>query len=123
MPLLTAEQILSADDLQTKDVEIPEWGGSVRIREISAAEAEAAKEAAKGDGMQVFYGMIAKCVINEAGDPVFTLEQARQLTTKSNRPLMKLGKAVLGINGMGEEAEAELAKNSETPAGDDGCSA
>jgi hypothetical protein len=122
MALLTAQQILDAQDLRTEDVKIEEWGGSVRIREISAADAEAAKEAAGEDGKRLFLEMIARCVVDEQGQPSFTREQADGLLKKSNRPLMKLGKAVMHINGMTEEAQKELSKNSEAPADGDGCS-
>jgi hypothetical protein len=88
MALLTAQQILDAQDLRTEDVKIEEWGGSVRIREISAADAEAAKEAAGEDGKRLFLEMIARCVVDEQGQPSFTREQADGLLKKSNRPLM-----------------------------------
>ena len=32
MNLLSKTAILAAQDLQTEDVEVPEWGGAVRVR-------------------------------------------------------------------------------------------
>ncbi len=36
--LLTREQILGADDLKHDEVEVEEWGGRVRIRELTGGE-------------------------------------------------------------------------------------
>jgi hypothetical protein len=36
--LLTREQILEAKDIQTKEIEVPEWGGKLRIKQLSAKE-------------------------------------------------------------------------------------
>ncbi|GAB3117818.1 hypothetical protein GCM10027160_28930 [Streptomyces calidiresistens] len=38
MALLSKAQILAADDLPTRDVKVPEWGGSVRVRTLSGTE-------------------------------------------------------------------------------------
>ena len=40
MALLTKEQINEIDDRPTLEVEIPEWGGSVLIRTLSAAQVD-----------------------------------------------------------------------------------
>ena len=32
MTLLSKTAILTANDLQTEDIEVPEWGGAVRVR-------------------------------------------------------------------------------------------
>jgi hypothetical protein len=41
MSLLTAEQILASRPWPTEEVEVPEWGGSVRVRALSATEIDA----------------------------------------------------------------------------------
>ena len=38
MALLTRNQILEAKDIKTKDIEVPEWGGTIRIKQLSAKE-------------------------------------------------------------------------------------
>lgn len=37
---LSREAILSVDDVETRDVDVPQWGGTVRVRSISALERE-----------------------------------------------------------------------------------
>lgn len=36
--MLTRDEILQAQDLETEDVEVPEWGGTVRVRELTGHE-------------------------------------------------------------------------------------
>ena len=40
MTLLSKTEILTANDLQTEDVEVPEWGGAVRVRSFTGRERE-----------------------------------------------------------------------------------
>ena len=37
---LSAEDILAAEDIETVDVLVPEWGGTVKLRSLSGKEAE-----------------------------------------------------------------------------------
>ena len=39
--LLTRDLILKADDIQTREVEVPEWGGTVLIRALTGTERDA----------------------------------------------------------------------------------
>ena len=41
MTLLSKTAILAAQDLQTEDVEVPEWGGAVRVRSLTGRERDA----------------------------------------------------------------------------------
>jgi hypothetical protein len=116
MSYLTAEQILAAEDLQTEDVDIPAWGGKVRVRTISAQEAQDANDRAEKFGHPMAIEVAALAVVDGEGKPIFSIEQAKQLLGKSNHAFTTMVKAVLRLNGLGEEAEKELAKNCETPA-------
>ena len=122
MALLTAEQILAAQDLPTKDVYIKEWGGTVRVASITAEDAENARLAADKGG-DILSEMLSRCAVDEAGNRLFSVEQAKQLKKKSNRAFMKFGMAALELNGMTEEAQKDIAGNSKAPADGDGSSA
>ena len=41
---LTKEQILNADDLKRKEVDVPEWGGTVLLRELTGRERDSFEE-------------------------------------------------------------------------------
>ena len=56
--LLNKEQILNADDLTFEDVEVPEWGGTVRIRCLESTERDEFEQSlldAKGKNSQREY--------------------------------------------------------------------
>ena len=51
MTLLFKTAILAAQDLQTEDVEVPEWGGAVRVRSFTGRERDAFQASmVRGDG-------------------------------------------------------------------------
>lgn len=93
--LLTAAQILAADDLPFEIVEVPEWGGSVRLRTMTAGEASA-----YGDSIRTATGgiirellpekLLARCIVGDDGLPVFSEEKVRQLSGKSSLIIQRL---------------------------------
>lgn len=46
-PYLSREQIREAPDLQERDVDVPEWGGKVRIRPLTIDERKLMKDRSK----------------------------------------------------------------------------
>ena len=44
MARLSRDQILEADDLKTEEIEVPEWNGSVVVRELRGRERDAFEE-------------------------------------------------------------------------------
>ena len=75
---LSRDDILAVQDCKSAEVEVPEWGGTVRIRELSASEVESIGLgiATSEGGMDIrrAEGMMAKvvawAVIDENGKPV-----------------------------------------------------
>jgi hypothetical protein len=107
--LLTADEILQAEDIITMEVDVPEWGGSVKLRSLSGADAMRFIEAVgKKAGSAV--DIVALCAVDDAGNPLFTEEQWDKLKTKSLRAILRLQRAALEINGLTEESAAQ-AKN------------
>jgi len=41
MSLLSKTAILAANDLKSEDIEVPEWGGAVRVRSFTGRERDA----------------------------------------------------------------------------------
>lgn len=134
MGLLTAEEIIAADDIEYRDVPVPEWtpgyvkGGDVeprcvRLRTMTAAEAiEFATEFSSLDQAgrnAVIIVMIAKCAVDAEGNPLFSEEQVGSLRSKSFPVYNRLQKEVLDLNGFGDEETATEAekKDSEKAAG------
>ena len=78
--LLSKDAILLAQDRPTLDVDVPEWGGTVRVREMSGnqrAEYEQltlkrdqADADATADNIRAI--VVAACAVDDAGEPLFT---------------------------------------------------
>jgi hypothetical protein len=116
--LLSREAILGADDLRTQDVDVPEWGGKVRIRSLTAHDRDAIETAVYGaqkegkyapENVRALYA--AGCIVDEKGDPLFSAADVEALGRKSAAALNRVYEAVLELNAIAEGDIEELAKN------------
>lgn len=119
MALLTREAILSADDLPTKEVPVPRWGGSVRVRSMTGCERdqfEAEIVSARRDGKispgNVRARFVAMCVIDENGDNVFSAADIEALGKKSAATLDLIYQEILSFNALSDDDVDELVGNS-----------
>ncbi len=80
MTLLSKTAILTANDLQTEDIEVPEWGGAVRVRSFTGRERDAFESSmVRGDGRDrkvdltnMRARLVGLTVIDETGQRLFT---------------------------------------------------
>lgn len=129
--LLTKDAILSADDLVTEDVEVPEWGGTVRVRAISGAERDAFEQAIvtrKGKNVttnlaNIRAKMVALCVVDENGQRLFGDKDVLLLGTKSAAALDRVFTVAQQLAGLTDKDVDELAENLEPGQSDDSTSA
>lgn len=111
---LDKSAILAALKPQTEEVEIP--GGTVIVSQISATDYINlwTDPTMKGDGGEVDMAkftprLVAACVVDEAGNRIFTDEEADLLGKGASKPFAILADAARRLNGLsGEET-----KNSE----------
>jgi len=122
--MLTREQILAANDLPIERVSVPEWGGSVCIRTLTAAQREEwEKQAGDAKGKwQIRATLVAAAVCDEAGKPLFTANDVAALAAKSAPPIIRIFEAANKQSGISEEDVAELEKNSEANPSDSSAS-
>jgi hypothetical protein len=120
MKLLTADAILAADDLTAEVVEVPEWGGSVRVRVMTGDERQTFEEAmlaadeAEQTVMPEFRSRLAALtIVDEEGERLFSDEQISQLGRKSAAALDRVCEVASRINGLRPEDIEELAGNSD----------
>lgn len=111
--LLSAACILEVEDLAHEDVQVKEWGGVVRIRQLDAeglsnltAEMEKPENAKQG----IFIMLIATATDLE-GNPLFKGEDLEKLKRKNPRVMNRLQRVAIRLNQIGEESEAELKKD------------
>jgi hypothetical protein len=117
--LLSKEAILAADDRPTMDVEVPEWGGTVRVRALSGAERDAYEIALAGirpDGtrrpnlVNVRARLIALTVVDEAGARMFSDKDAEALGAKSAAAMQRVFEAAQRLSALTDEDVEELAE-------------
>ena len=117
--LLNKEQIKSVSDLETLDVEVPEWGGTVRLKSLTGAERDRFEASVvQGQGRNTTVNMqnlraklVAQSAIGEDGKPLFTEEDVKWLGEKSAKALNRLFNAAQQLSGLSESDVKELAGN------------
>ena len=127
MQILTREQILSADDLPKEVCEIPEWGGSVYVKTLSARakeEWEQAMYATKSDKRDdnitnIRASLTALTCCDDDGVAIFTKADIEILNEKSSSALERVFNAACKLNRIGTNDVEELAKNSDETHDDD----
>jgi hypothetical protein len=127
---LSREDILKTDDLEVRDVEVPEWGGTVRIRAMSGTERDAydasrMERAADGTYVPTFVNsrakLVARSIVDDNGVLLFSEVDVVALGRKSAVALGRVFEAAAELSGLSDGDD--LAGNSEAaPSGDSGSS-
>lgn len=120
MAILDKTAILAADDLSYEDVEVPEWGGMVRVRMLSALERDGLmaeffdleKNKVRSNKLPEFrVRLAALTMVDEAGERLFGDKEIAALGKKSSAAIERVAEAAAQLNGLGAEAEEALEKN------------
>ncbi len=121
MSILSADEILQADDLPREMVSVPEWGKGrcVYVRTMTATERDAfeiAELAARGKNIKAnvagLRGRLAAATIcNEAGVRLFEAGHGEALGKKSAPALDRIFTVAARLNKISEKDVEELAKN------------
>jgi len=115
MTLLSKTAILCANDLQTEDVEVPEWFGSVRVRSLNGRERDAFEASmVRGEGKDrkvdltnMRARLVGLTVIDEGTD-----DEVDLLGSKSGAALDRVFAVAQKLNGLSGADVEELTKNS-----------
>ena len=112
--LLNKQQIKEIDDLPMKILEIPEWGGELKIKMMNAKqrmEFEKLTEKIKVPIENIIYMVIYSCV-NEDGSLFFSIDDKEFLQSKSADVLCRIFKEAVSLSVMTDAGIEEKAKNS-----------
>lgn len=123
MALIGRKQIDEVVDLKTEDVPVPEWGGEVRLRELSSKQRsliEATTIGAKGQSVEVrieaFKTLrektVAAALIDQDGKRLYEDKEFAQLGLKSGQVIERLFQKVQELSGMTEKAVKDAEGNS-----------
>lgn len=113
MGVLTRDAILGAEDLPRERVEVPEWGGDVFVRVLTAAEyGEITKGADEADPMSAAGRMMVRALVDEAGERLFADDDIPALMAKNAAVWTRLLQVAMTVNKLTDDDIAELEKNS-----------
>ena len=113
---LTRDEILRAADCRPEPVSVPEWGGQVWIRPITAAERDRFEmrfHAAEGAGRyeNLRAALVAMALADEEGRRLLADEDAAALGAKSAAVLDRLFDVAKHLAGIGPAEAQDLEKN------------
>ena len=112
MALLDRKAILAAVDIKTQDVAVPEWGGSVRVRQMTVAERnEFVRRSTDPDAGSVGVWLVSMLAVDDSGQQLFTPADLSELEKKNFRNLDLVAAAIMQVNRLGEPEVEAAAKN------------
>jgi hypothetical protein len=114
MPL-SKSAILAANDKKMVDHEVPEWGGTVKLRVMTGTERDRFESEFVGGNKNVEMvraKLVAKCLCDEDGDRLFTEQEIPELGEKSAAVLDRLFSECMRLNRFTKNDVDDLAKNS-----------
>ncbi len=118
--LLGKDDILKRTDFPSEDIDVPEWGGTVRVQGMSGKDRDAFEAQVvifrggrdAGRDLRNFRArLVAKCVVDEDGNRLFTDADIEALGELSAMALERVFEVALRLNGMSEEDVKELTED------------
>lgn len=113
---LNKDQILTATDLASKTVPVPEWGGEVIVQGMTAQQRDKMLTMLDATGavvpdseMKAF--ICAQCIVGDDGQRLFTDEDIKSLQLKNPKVLDRIAQEALNVSGMSAGAVDDAVKN------------
>jgi len=128
MPL-GKDSILQAQDIETREINVPEWGGTVLVRGLTGTERDSFEATVLQDrgkqGMvrkldNIRAKLVARCLVDAEGARLFTDGEAGLLGRKSAAVLDRLYDVAAEMSGLSDEDVEELGKDSSSPTPSEG---
>ena len=124
--LLSKDQILAAQDRRETVVEVPEWGGQIRLMEMSGADRaaylssifkygtnEKGEVTVEGDPTNADAKLLARTIVDEDGNRVFSEEDIIALGQKNGLVLDRLSTEANKLNALTPTAVDDATGKSE----------
>jgi len=115
--LLDKSAIFNADDSKTEDIEIPEWGGTVRVKAMTYAQRTkylnsiTKDENGEVNDNNIMAKLVIASVIDENGNYMFSNGDMNQLTKKNSSIIDRIGLVATNLAGLKQEKEEDAVKN------------
>lgn len=126
--LLTADDILQADDTLVKVVDVPEWSkngkaGKVRVKGMSGTERDAYVTTLRvldprtkqyvPNNTNATAKLVAHCIVDGKGELLFTNAHVAALGRKNAAALMRVHAVAAKLSGLDDDDAEDAEKNSE----------
>lgn len=117
MALVTREQFEQSKHMQTTDVEVPEFGGTMRVKSMTARERSElekqflGKNEAMSDPGGFRVALLSLTIADEAGELMFTKDDRDLLLSKDAGGIERLFEAACKLNGFSKADVDDLEKN------------
>ena len=102
--MLTRAAIFAAEDLKSEIVGVPEWGGAVKVQEMSGALRIRWENAVAGlgadAGLKILGALVVCSVVDESGEPLFTDADIDALGKKTAAALTLVYNAATKVSGL-----------------------
>lgn len=130
MAFLTRDQILAADDIPTEVIDVPEWGGQVKLKGLTGAERDRfEQDSVQGKGkdtrmniLNIRARLVALCIVDESGKRMFNKHDIEALGKKSAQALDRVFTAAQKLSGLSDEDVEGLADDFDSTQGDNSTS-
>lgn len=120
--MLDREAILRKRPVETRAVDVPEWGGEVYVRVLSGRERDAFETAAAKNQVNLRARLACMCLCDDKGERLFQDNEFPKLGDLDGRGLDRVFDAACELNRLrASDIEAEE-KNSEEPSENAGTS-
>lgn len=113
MAVLARDHVLAAADANTETVAVPEWGGSVVVRSMTAGDRDkfdamvASTKNVGYSGVRVW--TVLACCVDDSGNKLFRTEDEPALRLKSAAVIERIFEAALRVSGI--TGSEQLEKN------------
>ena len=110
--MLTRDQILSGPKPEVVDVEVPAYGGAVKVKQLSIAERDRFEiENAKAGGKNFRARLVVLTAVDDAGRPIFSAADVPTLSALAGHVLEPIVEAAVKTNRLSNEDVRDLEKN------------
>ena len=120
MGLLSKQQILAAEDMVTRQVNVPEWGGDVIVRMLTGLERDQFDASIVGDadmkGKQerlhnIRARLLSLCLVDQEGNRLFAEADVIALGAKCAKAIDRIYGIAAALSGISDDDVKELEKN------------
>jgi hypothetical protein len=121
--VLTKQQIIESNDLVTKTIPVPQWGGVVIVREAMSRDREEYDRSLVDTQMvndkptvvtnydNAKARLVVKCLVDEQGNRLFSDAEAEVLGRKNANVIERLFNEITTLSKMGWQAIKDAEKN------------